>query len=182
MTARSSEAPAAAAIALNPVLRRWLEDRDRLGTAGQTESELRSRLAPGVPPPEQIAALGALRAQGKLSGEILDQAARSPHWLVRAAAVALGGPMIQLDDGGVEWLRRLQAALDSEAVWTLKPCQVTLHGLAALQEGLAGLGSARAAVGLRLIEAVAAHYTLHVPDIDIGARVPIEEHSWDTDR
>lgn len=172
------DAPAAPMIALNPVLRLWFAGGGG-EAAGKPESELRLRLADGVPPPEQIAALAALRAQRKLSDAVLDQAARSPHWLVRLVAVALGGAVAPAGDGGAEWFKRLQAVVDSAAVWSLKPCQVTRDGLAALQEGLAGLGDSGAAVALRLIEAVVAHYTAHDIEVEVGARVLIGEDSFE---
>jgi len=141
-----------------------------------------------VPPPERIAALGTLQRAGKLDADTLAQAARSEHWLVRLAALALGAthpstsdtrPSTPINDGGKEWFDRLAVFWDAHAVWGLKPCQVTRDGLEALQEGLGRMKDRRAAGGLNLLEAVVAHYTAHDIEIEAGARVVISEDSFE---
>jgi hypothetical protein len=192
-----------APVLLNPVLQQWLA-RGEKEWAREPEAKLREHLKDEVPPPDQIAALGALRAQGQLTPQVLDQAARSQQWLVRLAATALPPststphptpdtrpsapsapstpdtrPSTPVNDGGKEWFTRLQTALDAEAVWGLKPCHVPRDGLEALQEGLARLPDRRAAGGLTLIEAVVAHYTAHDIEIEVGARVVVSEDSFE---
>ena len=125
----SGDAPktVTAPVLLNPVLQKWLT-RGETEWAREPETKLRERLKEEIPPPDQIAALGALRAQGKLTAELLDQAGRRAHWLVRLVAAALGGQAHPVNDGGKEWFTRLQTALDAESVWSLKPCHVTRDG------------------------------------------------------
>jgi hypothetical protein len=174
------EAPkvATAPVLSNPVLQQWLA-RGEKEWAKQPEAELRERLKDEVPPSDQIAALGALRAQGQLTPQVLDRAGRSQQWLVRLAAAALGGQAEPVNDGGKEWFTRLQTALDAESVWGLKPCHVPRDGLEALQEGLARLPDRRVAGGLNLLEAVVAHYTAHDIEIEVGARVVVGEDSFE---
>jgi hypothetical protein len=161
---------------LPTVLQSWLE----FDTAPKWE--------PNAPPPQQIAALGALQRAGKLDADTLAQAARSEHWLVRLAALALDStppstpdtrPSTAVNDGGKEWFDRLAPLLDAQALWGLKPCQVTRDGLEALQEGLSRMKDRRAAGGLNLLEAVVAHYTAHDIEIEAGARVVISEDSFE---
>lgn len=176
-----------APVLMNPVLAQWLA-RGEQQSAREPEAKLRERLREEVPPSDQIAALGALRAQGQIPPPVLEQAGRSPQWLVRLAAVALGAPSpstldprhpAPANDGGQEWFARLQTALDAESVWGLKPCHVTRDGLEALQEGLGRLPDRRAAGGLNLLEAVVAHYTAHDIEIEVGARVVVSEDSFE---
>lgn len=161
---------------LNPVLASWL-------ARGEKEERGRPRppasLPEDAPPPDQIAALGALKAKGKLTPEVLGQAGRSPQWLVRLATAALGGKAEPVNAGGKEWFTRLQTALDAESVWGLKPCHATRDGLEALQEGLARMPDRRVAGGLNLLEAVVAHYTAHDIEIEVGARVVVGEDSFE---
>jgi len=175
-----------APVLMNPVLAQWLA-RGEQQWAAEPEARLRERLREDVPPPEQIAALGALRAQGRLAPPVLEQAGRSPHWLVRLAATALGAPPLDPqqpappNNGGQEWFARLQTTLDAESVWGLKPCHVTRDGLEALQEGLGRLPDRRIAGGLNLLEAVVAHYTAHDIEIEVGVRVVVGEVSFEID-
>ncbi len=169
LTGTAGDAPQTgrATPALPPILQQWLGS-DESGTLAET-----------TPPPQQIAALGALRKQGKLDGNTLDAAAQSPHWLVRMAAGALGGQIKKVNDGGCEWFDRLAVVLDADKLWGLKPCQVKRDGLEALQEGLARMPDRKTAGGLNLVEAVVAHYTAHDIEIEVGAHVVIKEDSFE---
>ena len=187
-----------APVLLNPVLQSWLA-RGEKEWPKEPEGKLRERLKDEVPPPEQIAALGALRAQGKLSPAVLELAGQSQQWLVRLVATGLDGapreakavsplrsatalhtsPSPVVNAGGQEWFTRLQTALDAETVWGLKPCHVLRDGLEALQEGLARLPDRTVAGGLNLLEAVVAHYTAHDIEIEVGARVVVSEDSFE---
>jgi hypothetical protein len=182
--------PAMAPALLNPVLQQWLARGDKEWSWEPME-KLRERLKDKIPPPDQIAALGALRARGKLTAELLDLAGRSQHWLVRLTVAGLGGSAQPVNDGGKEWieriqtasgqewLARMQTALGAQSVWGLKPCHVTRGGLEALQDGLACLPDRRVAGGLNLIEAMAAHFTAHDIEIELGARALVGEDSFE---
>lgn len=161
-----------APVLLNPVLQQWL-------ARGEQQERGRPRPRDDAPPADQIAALGALRAQGQFTPQVLDQAGRSQQWLVRLVAAALGGQAQPVNDGGKEWFTRLQTALDAESVWGLKPCHVLRDGLEVLQEGLARLPNRRVVGGLNLLEAVVAHYTAHDIEIEVGARVVMGEDSFE---
>ncbi len=160
---------------LNPVFQQWM------AAAKPGESNERAKLKDDVAPPEQLAALGALHKAGKLSAEDLRNAGRSPHWPVRMAAAALGAPLQQPNDGAAEWFKRLTLALDADAVWGLKPCQVSRDGLEALQERLGALSDKRVAGGLNLVEAVTSHYTAHDIEVEVGARVVVGEDSFEVE-
>jgi hypothetical protein len=171
---------------LNPVLRDWF-DRGRTAWKDQPAERLLERLKEDIGPEDQVAALGALEAQGRLTAGALAEAGRHPQWLVRLVAAGLGGPVEAVNDGGREWFARLQPALDAERVWGVKPCQLAVDGrddvdrdaLAALEEGLAALGDGRSAGGLGLVQAVVAHYTAHEIEIDVGAHALVTEDGFD---
>ncbi|MCX6893818.1 MAG: hypothetical protein NTX51_20205, partial [Verrucomicrobia bacterium] len=186
-----------APVLANPVLQQWLA-RGEKEWAREPEAKLRERLKDEVPPPDQIAALGALRAQGQLTSQVLDQAARSQQWLVRLVATALPPstpstldtrPSPPVNDGGKEWFTRLQTALDAESVWGLKPCQMarTVAGqwevdhdaLEALNEGLARMADRKAAGGLNLIQALLSAKVEHDWIGELGAHVVIHEDSFE---
>jgi hypothetical protein len=151
-----------------------------------TEQALLAKLRDDVPPPAQLAALGALRRRGKLDAATLAAAGRSPHWLVRLAAWALGAQVQHPDDGGREWFQRLAIAPspDAHSLWGLKPCQVTsLDDLEALQENLARLPDRRLAGGLGLVEAIVAHWREDDIIVGLGAfRARIEEDDIEIER
>jgi hypothetical protein len=133
-------------------------------------------------PPDQIAALGALCKQGQLDAATVAKAGLSEHWMVRWVAVHFGADLtkaMQVNDAGIEWFRRLAILKDAEVLWTAKPCEVTRDGLEALREHLARLPDPRVAGGLLLVEAICTHYTAHDIEVEEGARVVIEEDSFE---
>ena len=150
-----------AGIPMNPVFQKRFGEGESGALASMPQSDLRGKLTENVSPPEQVASLGALLKSGNLSDADLDTAARSPHWLVRMAAATLRGPIYHVNDGGKVWFDRFALLFDAEAVWGEKPCRVSRDGLDALQEGLRNLPQKKAAGGLWLVEAVAAHYMAH---------------------
>lgn len=153
----------------NPVLRRWLSS----GPNGSPEL-LRARLTEGTPPPEQIAALGALHKAGVLTVDDLARAISSPHWLVRLAALALGAPANSEEP--VHWVR---VAFDARAAQALKPWQVrSLEDVAALQNGLKRLSDRRAAGPLLFIEAIRAHEIAGDFSIEEGVRVTLSDDAF----
>ena len=167
---------------LSPVLEKWLTEGATGELSTQPAAELRKRLREEVPPPEQIAALGALRHQKALTPEIIKEAGLSAHWMVRMVAVHHGASLeaaMKVNDGGLEWFRRLATLTDAAALWNAKPCHVTRDGREALQEHLARLPDRRAAGGLNLVAAIVSHYTAHDIEVEIGARVTIEEDAFE---
>jgi hypothetical protein len=176
---REAPEPVRAGTPIGPVFRKWMAERETGALTGKPESELRGKLKENVPPPDQIAALAALRKSGKLTNDDLSSAAHSPHWVVRMSAAAMGAPIAQVNDGGMLWFERLAPILDVEAVWGEKPCRVTRDGLEALQEGLERLPDKKTAGGLLLVGAVAAHYTAHDIELDLGGHVMVTEDSFE---
>jgi len=181
LVAKASDAPGQTGLALdaNPVFQEWFA-RGRTGEfAAKPDAELPALVKKDVNPADQIAALAGLQRRGKLTPQVLDQAAQSDDWLVRLTARSFGGPSHAVNDGGKEWSARLQPAFDAEKVWGLKPCLVSRDGLETLQEGLARLPDKSVAGGLPLVEAVTAHYTAHDIEIEVGAHVLITEDSFE---
>ena len=165
--------------ALNRAFRTWLQEGARSDLSRKPEHELRALLADPTPPPDQIAVLGALRRQGRLTPGVLRLAGSSPHWMVRFVAAALGAPTQQVNAGGHWWFRRLAPVLDGDGYWALKPCEITRDELLELQHGLKALPDRRLAGGLNLVEIVAAHYSAHDIEVEVGARVRITEEAFE---
>jgi len=157
----------------NPVLKNWFENGQKGAIFKKSARELKAMLNEKTPPPEQIAALGALQKKGELDEETLRKAGHSPHWLVRITAVSLGAPPGYPNNGGCIWFKL--AIYDCHAIWGIKPCQVGRDGLEALQAGLKRMGDRRRAGGLNLVEAMVVHYTAHDIEVEDGARVIISE-------
>jgi hypothetical protein len=167
---------------LNPVYQKWLTNGETGPLAQKSAAELQAMLNDETDPPDQIAALGALRKQGQLDAATVTKAGLSEHWMVRWVAVHFGADLTQamgVNDAGIEWFRRLSAIKDAEVLWTAKPCEVTRDGLEALREHLARLPDPRAAGGLLLVEAICAHYTAHDIEVEEGARVLVAEDSFE---
>jgi len=157
---------------LNPVYQKWLASGETGPLAQKSPAELKAMLRDETDPPDQIAALGALRQQGQLDAATVAKAGLSEHWMVRWVAVHFGADLTQamrVNDAGIEWFRRLSTLKDAEALWTAKPCEVTRDGLEALREHLARAGPTRrrrpAAGGGHL-------HPLHRPRLRGGRRSP----------
>ncbi len=170
---------------LNPVYKKWLASGETGPLSEKSPAKLKAMLKDEVDPPDQIAALGALRKQDQLDAATVAKAGLSEHWMVRWVAVHFGADLTQamrVNDAGIEWFRRLDMLKndnDAEALWTAKPCEVTRDGLEALREHLARLSDPRAAGGLLLVEAICTHYTSHDIEVEEGARVMVEEDSFE---
>jgi hypothetical protein len=170
---------------LNPVYQKWLTRGETGSLSHKSPAELRAMLQDETDPPDQIAALGALRKQCQLDAATLAQIGVSEHWMVRWVAVHFGADLteaMRVNDAGIEWFRRLALLRndgDAEALWTAKPCEVTRDGLEALREHLARLSDPRVAGGLLLVEAICTHYTGHDIEVEEGARVMVEEGSFE---
>jgi hypothetical protein len=171
---------------LNPVYRKWLSSGESGPLAQRPQAELKAMLDDESDPPDQIAALGALRKQGQLDAATLAKAGMSEHWMVRWVAVHFGADLAQamrVNDAGIEWFRRLSkhnaTAKDAEILWTTKPCEVTRDGLEALREHIFCLPDPRAAGGLLLVEAICMHYTAHDIEVEEGSRVMVEQDSFE---
>ena len=163
----------------NPVFREWFERGEEGDFAQKNEKDLRALLDVAVPPQDQVSALATLKKTGGLTEADIAKAAESPHWIVRIAAITLGGPYKKPNDGAMLWFERLMPVLDQDALWEGKPCDVTREGLEALRKGLQSLPDQKAAGGLPIIEAVASHYMAHDIEIEIGAHVFITEDSFE---
>ena len=99
----------------------------------------------------------------------------------RMAAVSIGGPFVKPNDGAMLWFDRLMPALDQDALWGAKPCDVTRDGLEELQRGLQNLPDWRLAGGLAFIEAISSHYTAHDIEVDMDAHVAVSEDSFEVE-
>ena len=174
---------------LNPVYQKWLASGET-GWLSQlsrrSPEKLQAMLKDETDPPDQIAALGALRKQGQLDAATVSKAGLSEHWMVRWVAVHFGADLTQamrVNDAGIEWFKRLSIlknpSKDAEVLWTAKPCEVTRDGLEALREHIARLPDPRAAGGLLLVEAICTHYTGLDIEVEEGARVMVEEDSFE---
>lgn len=172
-----SDAPkvARAGIPASPAMRMWLERGETGDMSKLAEPQLRGKLNDDTKYSDRIAAMAALRKQGKLTPADLESGARSDQWLVRIATSILGGPPPAAEPGGSLWIERLAPVLDAEAGWGGKPFQVTRDGFEALQAGLARMPDKRAAGGLLLLEAVVGHSMAHEIELDYGAHVTITE-------
>jgi hypothetical protein len=170
---------------LNTVYQKWLSSGETGPLSQSPPAELKAMLKGQTDPPDQIAALGALRKQGQLDAATVSKAGLSEHWMVRWVAVHFGADLtqaIRVNDAGIEWFRRLAILMhvgDVEAIWTAKPCEVTRDGLEALRQHIARLPDRRAAGGLLLVEAICTHYTGHDFEVEEGARVMVEEDSFE---
>jgi hypothetical protein len=170
---------------LNPVYQKWLASGETGPLSSKSPAELKAMLQDETDPPDQIASLGALRKQDQLDVATVAKAGLSEHWMVRWVAVHFGADLsqaMQVNDAGIEWFRRLAILRNdggAEALWTAKPCEVTRDGLEALREHLARLPDPRAAGGLLLVEAICAHFTAHDIEVEEGARVLVEEDSFE---
>ena len=167
---------------LNPVYQKWLASGETGPLTQKSPAVLKAMLKDETDPPNQIAALGALRKQGQLDAATVAKAGLSEHWMVRWVAVHFGADLnkaMRVNDAGIEWFRRLSTLKDAEVLWTAKPCEVTRDGLEALREHLARLPDPRAAGGLLLVEAICSHYTAHDIEVEEGARVMVEEDSFE---
>jgi hypothetical protein len=173
------------ALPLNPVYQKWLNSGETGPLSSKLPVELKAMIEDEVDPPDQIAALGALRKQGQLDVATVAKAGLSEHWMVRWVAVHFGADLtraMRVNDAGIEWFRRLTILRtdgDAEALWTAKPCEITRDGLEALSEHLARLPDPRAAGGLLLVEAICTHYTGHDFEVEEGARVLVAEDSFE---
>ncbi|MBU2483407.1 MAG: HEAT repeat domain-containing protein [Proteobacteria bacterium] len=164
-------------VQMGPVMEKWLS---RGETAGKPETELRDKLKDDVTPPEQLAALSALRKTDRLTDSDLATAAKSPHWPVRMAAASMGQGIQKPNDGAMLWFERLAPVLDADALWGGKPCDVKRRdGLEALQKGLAAMSDRKAGAGLLLVEAVTAHYRAHDIEIEVGVHAVVREDSFE---
>ena len=167
---------------LNPIYQKWLARGETKALAHKSPQELEAMLKDETDPPDQIAALGALRKQGQLDAATVNKAGLSEHWMVRWVAVHFGADLtkaMRVNDAGIEWFRRLSTLKDAEALWTAKPCEVTRDGLEALREHIARLSDPHTAGGLLLVEAICTHYTSHDIEVEEGAHVMIEEDSFE---
>ena len=170
---------------MNPIYRNWLTSGETGPLSHKSPAELQAMLKDETDPPDQIAALGALRKQGQLDAATVNKAGLSEHWMVRWVAVHFGADLAQamrVNDAGIEWFRRLALLMhvgDVEAIWTAKPCEVTRDGLEALRKHIARLPDRRAAGGLLLVEAICTHYTGHDIEVEEGARVMVAEDSFE---
>ena len=170
---------------MNSVYQKWLNSGETGSLSQTSPAELKGMLKDETDPPHQIAVLGALRKQGQLDVATVAKAGRSEHWMVRWVAVHFGADLTKamgVNDAGIEWFRRLAILRndgDAETLWTAKPCEVTRDGLEALREHLARLPDRRAAGGLLLVEAICTHYTGHDIEVEEGARVMVEEDSFE---
>jgi len=167
---------------LGPVYQKWLACGETGPFSKKTPSQLKSMLDDETDPPEQIAALGALRKHGQLDTATVAKAGHSGHWMVRWVAVHFGADLtkaMQVNDAGIEWFRRLSILKSADVLWTAKPCEVTRDGLEALREHIARLPDRRAAGGLLLVEAICSHYTSNDIEIEDGAHVMVEEDSFE---
>ena len=124
---------------LNPVYQKWLTSGETGPLSQKSPAELNAMLEDETDPPDQIAALGAMRKHGQLDAALLAKAGLSEHWMVRWVAVHFGADLTQamrVNDAGIEWFRRLELlknVRDDEALWTAKPCEVTRDGLEVLR-------------------------------------------------
>lgn len=167
---------------LNPVYQKWLTSGETGPLSQKSPMEMKAMLNDATDPPDQIAALGALRKLGQLDAATVAKAGLSEHWMVRWVAVHFGADLTQamrVNDAGIEWFRRLSTLKDAEVLWTAKPCEVTPDGLEALREHLAHLPDPRVAGGLLLVEAICTHFTAHDIKVEEGARVVIGEDSFE---
>ncbi|MCX6876024.1 MAG: hypothetical protein NTW21_19785 [Verrucomicrobia bacterium] len=167
---------------LNPVYQKWLAGGKTGPLAQKSAAELKAMIEDETDPPDQIAALGALRKQGQLDAATVAKAGLSEHWMVRWVAVHFGADLtqaMQVNDAGIEWFRRPGTIKDAEVLWTARPCEVTRDGLEALREHLARLPDPRAAGGLLLVEAICSHYTAHDIEVEEGTRVLVAEDSFE---
>ena len=170
---------------LNRVYQKWLTNGETSPLSQKSPAELKAMIEDEVDPPDQIAALGALRKQDQLDAATVGKAGLSEHWMVRWVAVHFGADLAQamrVNDAGIEWFRRLNTlrnVMATEVIWTTKPCEVTRDGLEALREHLARLPNPRAAGGLLLVEAICTHYTAHDIEVEEGARVMVAEDSFE---
>jgi hypothetical protein len=171
-----------APLLLNPVYLKWLASGETGPLSQKSPAELQAMVKDETDPPDQIAALGALRKQGQLDAATVAKAGLSEHWMVRWVAVHFGADLTQamrVNDAGIEWFRRLSTLNDAEALWTAKPCEVTRDGLEALREHLARLPDQHVAGGLLLVEAICTHYTAHDIEVEEGTRVLVAEDSFE---
>ena len=92
------------------VYQKWLTSGETDPLSQKSPAELNAMLRDKTDPPDQIAALGALRKQGQLDSATVAKAGLSEHWMVRWVAVHLGADLtqaMQVNDAGIEWFRRL---------------------------------------------------------------------------
>ena len=165
--------------ALSSAMRVWLAEGARGDLGQKTDLDLRALLTETTPPPAQIAVLGALRHTGRLSPAFLRLASKSPHPMVQFAAVALGSPARPEPGQAPWWFKRLAPVLESDAFWTLKPCELSREDLRQLQERLNEMPDRRLAGGLNFAAAVAAHYTAHDIEVEATARVHITADAFE---
>ena len=172
-------------VPLNPVYQKWLTSGETGPLSRKSPADLKALLNDETDPPDQIAAMGALRKQGELDAATMAKAGLSEHWMVRWVAVHFGADLtlaMQVNDAGIEWFRRLAIIRnldDAGILWTAKPCEVTRDGLEALREHLARLPDPRTAGGLLLVEAICTHYTSHDIEVEEGIRVVPTEDSFE---
>lgn len=121
-------------VPLPAVLHKWLNQGATGKLAATLAGELREMIREDVPPPEQFAALGAVRQAGQLTKEIVEAAGRSRHWVVRMVAVHFGASLetaMKVNDAGREWFEGLAMPQDAGGLWGMKTCQVARDGLSA---------------------------------------------------
>ncbi len=167
---------------LNLVYQKWLASGETGPLSQTSPAELKTMLRDETDPPEQIAALGALRKQGQLDSYTVSKAGLSQHWMVRWVAVHFGADLTQamrVNDAGIEWFRRLTILKDTEVLWIAKPSEVTRDGLETLRDYIARLPDRRTAGGLLLVEAICTHYTSHDIEVEEGTRVMVAEDSFE---
>jgi hypothetical protein len=169
-------------ITMNPVFAEWFARGESPDFIEREERDLRTMLTESGNPPDQVAALAALRKRGRLTREDMAQAGRSPHWLTLLATASVEEPVVEptgRDDRIPFWLKRIMPGLDARTLWDVKPGRVSRDDMEVLRRGVADLPDPALAGGLALVEAVASHYTAHDIEVDMDDPVFVNEDSFE---
>lgn len=137
------ERPPAPDVTLGPVLTRWCERGRNSEFRGQSPEALRKTLRQAAPP-EAMAALAALVANGQDIADDIEAARTHQHWLVRLACLALCDLAPQFafsaipaeSDGGEMWIARLAPAILDATVYRRRAVSLNPDQLVALQVAL----------------------------------------------
>lgn len=178
------ERPPSPDVTLGPVLTRWCERGRSPEFRGQSLERLRKTMRQAAPP-EAVAALAALVANGQDTAEDLEAARTHPHWLVRLACLALCDLAPQFafsaipaeSDGGEMWIARLAPAILDATLYRRRAVRLNLDELAGLQAALSRNNTQRNerwACG-RLLEAMARHHLRDTIEVDEHVTVEIAD-------